>query len=112
MKKLLQPLLFIVCALCFAQAAKADTYVSGYYRRNGTYVAPHYRSDANNTKRDNWSTVGNVNPYTGRAGTKTYDSYNNYGNSYSNYGGRSSGYSQIGSFSGNGNSLRRSNRLY
>ncbi len=105
MKKLSKPLLFIVCALCFAQTAKADTYVSGYYRRNGTYVAPHYRSDANNTKRDNRSTAGNVNPYTGRAGTKTYDNDNNHG-------GRSSGYSQSGSLSGNGNGLRRSNRLY
>lgn len=112
MKKLSKVLLFIVCALYFAQAAKADTYVNGYYRRNGTYVAPHYRSDANGTKRDNWSTAGNVNPYTGRAGTKTYDSYNNYGGSYNNYGGRSSGYSQSGSLSGNRNSLRRSNRFY
>ena len=105
MKKLPKLLLFIVCALCFAQSAKADTYVNGYYRKNGTYVAPHYRSDANGTKRDNWSTAGNVNPYTGQAGTRTYDNYNNYG-------GRSSGYSQIGSFSGNGNRLRRSNHLY
>ena len=66
MKKLSKLLLFIVCALCFAQSAKADTYVNGYYRKNGTYVAPHYRSDANGTKRDNWSTAGNVNPYTGQ----------------------------------------------
>ncbi|WP_413944367.1 hypothetical protein [Bdellovibrio sp. HCB-162] len=43
--------------------------VRGYYRKNGTYVAPHYRTRANSTKYDNWSTKGNVNPYTGKVGT-------------------------------------------
>lgn len=71
----------------------ADTYVSGHYRSDGTYVAPHYRSSPNYTKSDNWTTKGNVNPYTGQAGTRTYDNYNNsrgygssssYGNSYGN----------------------------
>jgi hypothetical protein len=46
-----------------------DTYVKGYTRKDGTYVAPHYRSAPNSTKADNWSTVGNVNPYTGAPGT-------------------------------------------
>jgi hypothetical protein len=43
--------------------------VKGYFRKNGTYVAPHYRSAPNSSKLDNWSTGGNVNPYTGRTGT-------------------------------------------
>jgi len=37
---------------------------------NTQYVQPHYRSSPNNTKSDNWSTYGNVNPYTGKVGTK------------------------------------------
>jgi len=49
----------------------ADTYVRGYTKNNGTYVAPHYRSSPNSTKSDNWSTRGNVNPYTGSIGTKS-----------------------------------------
>ncbi|WP_193314182.1 MULTISPECIES: hypothetical protein [unclassified Xanthomonas] len=52
-----------------AGSALAQTHVKGYYRSNGTYVQPHYRSAPNNTKLDNYSTQGNVNPYTGRQGT-------------------------------------------
>jgi len=44
--------------------------IHGYYKKNGTYVASHHRSSANKTQRDNWSTKGNVNPYTGKKGTK------------------------------------------
>ena len=50
----------------------ADTYVRGYYKSNGTYVQPHYRSSPNSTTSDNWSTYGNTNPYTGKRGTRTY----------------------------------------
>lgn len=49
--------------------ANAD-YVNGYYRKDGTYVAPYHRSSPNNTQRDNYSTYGNYNPYTGQQGTK------------------------------------------
>lgn len=44
--------------------------VRGYTTKNGTYVAPHRQTNPNSTKRDNYSTKGNVNPYTGKAGTK------------------------------------------
>jgi len=43
--------------------------VRGYTRKDGTYVRPHKRTAPNNTKLDNWSTKGNVNPYTGEPGT-------------------------------------------
>lgn len=52
-----------------ATTAHADTYVQGYYRSNGTYVQPHFRSNADNTTLNNYSTRGNVNPYTGSYGT-------------------------------------------
>lgn len=42
-------------------SAIADTRVNGYYRSNGTYVQPYYRSDPNGTTNDNYSTRGNVN---------------------------------------------------
>ena len=51
-------------------SALADVHVKGYTRKDGTYVAPHVRSSPNSTNADNWSTKGNVNPYTGKAGTK------------------------------------------
>lgn len=50
--------------------ANADTYVDGHTRSNGTYVQPHHRSDKNHTVDDNWTTKGNVNPYTGKRGYK------------------------------------------
>lgn len=66
-----------------------DVYVNGYYRSNGTYVNPHYRSAPNNTTLDNYSTRGNYNPYTGVTGTR--DPYSNSGSNY-NYGSSESNY--------------------
>lgn len=64
--------MLILAILSFSAVAFADVYVKGYTKKNGTYVAPHYRSSPNHTVRDNWSTKGNRNPYTGKLGTKTY----------------------------------------
>ena len=61
-------LLFTFSILIFATSFSQDVHVNGYYRSNGTYVQPHYRSEPNNTNSDNFSTVGNVNPYTGQSG--------------------------------------------
>ena len=44
--------------------------VRPYTNPNGTYVAPHVQTNPNNTQRDNYSTQGNINPYTGQMGTK------------------------------------------
>lgn len=44
--------------------------VKGHVTKDGTYVAPHVRTSPNSTKLDNYSTKGNVNPYTGKEGTK------------------------------------------
>ena len=56
----------------FCGTAFADVYVRGYYRSNGTYVQPHYRSNPDGNFYNNWSTYPNVNPYTGETGTKTW----------------------------------------
>jgi opacity protein-like surface antigen len=67
----------LACAV-FPSVAMADQYVNGYMRQNGTYVQPHWRSDANNTRNDNYSTRGNVNPYNGKKGYQPNDyDYNN-----------------------------------
>ena len=68
----------------------ADQSVSGYYNANGTYVNPYIRTSPNETKADNYSTVGNTNPYTGKAGiVNPYKvknpSYNQPNNSYGGY---------------------------
>lgn len=44
--------------------------VKGHVTKNGTYVAPHQKTNPNNTQRDNWTSKPNANPYTGKAGNK------------------------------------------
>jgi hypothetical protein len=44
--------------------------VSGHTTKKGTSVQSYHRTPANKTQRDNWSTKGNVNPDTGKPGTK------------------------------------------
>ena len=80
MKKLFFTLaLSLITGLTFCQS---HVKVNGYYRSNGTYVQPHYRTMPNNTVYDNWSTRPNVNPYTWQTGTKNYyNSNNSYNNS-------------------------------
>ncbi|WKW49614.1 hypothetical protein [Rhodomicrobium lacus] len=70
----------------------------GYTRNDGTYVEPHYQTRPNNNLNDNFSTKGNVNPYTGREGWID-PNRNLYGSGSSN--GQRSGYSNwLGSLSG------------
>ena len=64
---------FILLIGLLASFACADTWVNGYMRKDGTYVPGYWRTDANDTKDDNYSTKGNVNPYTGEKGTKPGD---------------------------------------
>jgi len=45
-------------------------HVHSYTKKDGTTVTKHDRTGANTTKSDNWSTKGNVNPVTGKPGTK------------------------------------------
>lgn len=57
-------------------AVAGDTRVRGYTRQDGTYVQPHMRSAPDTNRSNNWSTQGNVNPYTGQPGTRPPDSPN------------------------------------
>lgn len=70
MKKVMALLLVMVTLLGIASTAYADTWVRGHVRKNGSYVRPHYRSDRNDTVRDNWTHRGNINPHTGERGTR------------------------------------------
>ena len=80
MKQVFTILFFFLFLFSFAQTNPNHVYVSGYYRSNGTYVKPHYRTAPNSTNRDNFSTRGNTNPYTGQAGYITPD--NNTSSTY------------------------------
>ena len=56
-----------------SDGAVSDHFVHGYFRKNGTYVRGYYATNPDSIRDDNYSTRGNVNPYTGKAGTKPRD---------------------------------------
>src|SRR5438552_2648263 len=65
----------MLCVALFAGLAHSkggggSVSVRGYTTKSGTYVAPHMRSAPDGNVWNNWSTKGNVNPYTGKEGTK------------------------------------------
>lgn len=66
---------FLAVSTMFSSTANADTWVNGYMKSNGTYVPGHFRSSPDGSVDNNWSTEGNVNPYTGRIGTRNPSSY-------------------------------------
>ncbi len=67
----MKKIMLAVVVLILSFSVFADTYVKGYYKKNGTYVAPHYRSSPNSYTYDNYSAKGNTNPYTGKQGTQS-----------------------------------------
>jgi hypothetical protein len=67
----LLPLALLAAFINIAAFAQGSKRVRGYTKRSGTYVQSHRRTNADHTRRNNWSTKGNINPYTGKRGTKT-----------------------------------------
>lgn len=43
-------------------------YIDSYTRKDGTVVNGYYRSLSDKDKLNNWSTKGNINPFTGKKG--------------------------------------------
>lgn len=70
----------LALAAAIALAATAPAYagkvnssshsVHQYTTKKGTVVHEHKATNPNKTKKDNYSTKGNTNPYTGKKGTK------------------------------------------
>ena len=54
-----------------SSSGRSSAHVGGYSNGRGTHVAPHYRTTPDRSRINNWSTRGNVNPYTGKPGTKS-----------------------------------------
>lgn len=63
--------------------------VRGYYRKNGTYVQPHYRSRPDGNPYNNYSYPGNTNPYTGAVAPGSSSTYSGGNNSRTTYSGSS-----------------------
>lgn len=66
---MIKTMLFLTL-VSFSVAQARTTRVHSYIKKNGTPVQSHMRSAPNKTKADNYSTKGNVNPYTGKEGNK------------------------------------------
>lgn len=72
MKRLLATILIslalILNVFSFAEASVIK--VKGYFKPStGTFVQPYFKTSPNRTKWDNYSTKGNINPFTGKKGT-------------------------------------------
>jgi hypothetical protein len=61
--------LVVLLALIATAAIARDVYVHQYVRSDGTFVQGHYRTAPDGKPFNNYSTQGNVNPYTGQTGT-------------------------------------------
>ncbi|MBF0542308.1 MAG: hypothetical protein HQK91_12765 [Nitrospirae bacterium] len=86
-------LLSIILLMLLVLVAFADEYVNGYIRSDGTYVQGYSRTSPDNTIRNNYSTQGNINPYTEKQGTVNPNNDKNYPSGVYNpsiNGGRSS----------------------
>lgn len=66
MKTILVTFMLLISLNGFARS----THVRGYIKKSGTVVSPHYRSQKDSLKFNNYSHKGNINPYTGKRGTK------------------------------------------
>lgn len=71
MKKLSLVLFVLLAMAAVAPAQQKSHPVKTYVKKDGTVVEPHRQTNPNHTQRDNYSAKGNINPYTGKAGTKT-----------------------------------------
>lgn len=72
LKKVMAIAIIVIMSFSLVTSVSARTHVHGYTKKNGTYVAPHYRSDRDSSFSNNWSTKGNHNPITGKRGYKTH----------------------------------------
>ena len=81
-----------ICLLGFANVCFADVYVNGYYRSNGTYVQPHYRSNPDGYSYNNYS--NNRNNY--NSSYSNSNNYKNYNESYGNYNNYNSNKARYG----------------
>ena len=62
-----------VIAPTFAQgtgSSYSSSFVSDYTKRDGSYSSGHFRSTKDSSFSNDWTTKGNINPFTGSAGTR------------------------------------------
>jgi len=57
----------------YSSSSRSDHTIRAYTKSNGTHVGPSHATNPDTTRNNNYSTKGNVNPYTGKPGTKSRD---------------------------------------
>lgn len=68
----------LVMLISFLTISLAEAgWVRGYYRSDGTYVRPHYRTNPDGNPYNNYSFPGNYNPNTGKITPGNPDTYSN-----------------------------------
>lgn len=60
----------VVLAFGAGEVAAQSVPHRGYMRPDGTYVPPHRQSAPDGSRYNNWGSKPNVNPFTGRPGTR------------------------------------------
>ena len=53
-----------------SSSSGADHDIKGYVKKDGTYVAPAHATNPDSKTTNNYTHDGNVNPYSGKVGTK------------------------------------------
>ena len=95
MKKIFLTLMMgLIVLYSYSQVNPNSKYQRGYYKKNGTYVQPHYKTVVNKTNVDNYSTKPNTNTYTEKKGYKAKDytpEAKNYGSGKTIYTGSKGG---------------------
>lgn len=66
MRQLVLAAIFAASTAAFAQS---QHWVGPYVDRNGNFIQGHWQTNPDGNVFNNWSTQGNVNPYTGQQGT-------------------------------------------
>lgn len=59
----------LAAAFALPALAQGQHYVQPHVDRNGNFVQGHMQTNPDGNVMNNWSTQGNVNPYTGQMGT-------------------------------------------
>ena len=59
--------------LVFSSLSYADTHVKGYYRKDGTYVKPHVRSDPDGKKWNNYGPKDGNKDYDEKSGSDIFN---------------------------------------
>jgi hypothetical protein len=67
MRKIIALSLIVLLSSSIAHAGSSR--VRPHVRKDGTFVQPHRRTNPDSSKFNNFSTKGNVNPFTGKEGT-------------------------------------------